>query len=119
MQTTRDIALMDEAVEPLEEARLGTLKTPNGNLPLKAVSVLEQTFKNCLKEAVEATYIFPLPTNAGVTSFTMRVGERVVEGVLEDARKPASGTMRRYGGAIVPPSPSRSDRTCSACGWAT
>ncbi len=28
MQTTRDITLMDEAVEPLEEAGLGTLKTP-------------------------------------------------------------------------------------------
>ncbi|MEJ5251777.1 MAG: hypothetical protein HPY54_07650 [Chthonomonadetes bacterium] len=99
MHTTRNIALMDDVVEPLEEAGLGTLKTPNGNLPLKAVSVhtriagvlaettLEQTFRNCLKEAVEATYIFPLPTNAGVTSFTMRVGERVVEGVLEERQK--------------------------------
>ncbi len=77
----------------------GRLRPPNGNLPLKAVSVhtriagvlaettLEQTFKNCLKEAVEATYIFPLPANAGVTSFIMRVGERVVEGVLEERQK--------------------------------
>ena len=85
--------------ETVTEAGFGALHTPNGNLPLKAVNVytritglyahttLEQTFKNTLSTALEATYIFPLPPRAAVTGFKMCVGERVVEAVLEERER--------------------------------
>jgi Ca-activated chloride channel family protein len=91
--------LEEEILEQEEHGGFGTLRTPNGNLPLKAVSVytriagvlaettLQQVFKNTLQQPLEATYIFPLPPSAAVTSFTMRVGERLVEGVLEERQR--------------------------------
>jgi len=91
--------LEEKVLEYPHEAGLGTLHTPNGNLPLKAVTVhtriagvlaettLQQVFKNTLQQPLEATYIFPLPPSAAVTSFTMRVGERLVEGVLEERQR--------------------------------
>jgi Ca-activated chloride channel family protein len=89
----------EEVMEHEAHAGFGTLRTPNGNLPLKAISVytrivgmlaettLQQVFKNTLNQPLEATYIFPLPPSAAVTSFTMRVGERLVEGVLEERQR--------------------------------
>lgn len=99
MTEPTSVAPLNEEVLPLEEAGLGTLSTPNGNLPLKQVRVfaqiaglyahttLEQTFKNTLQHALEATYIFPLPPSAAVTGFVMQVGERRIEGVLEERQK--------------------------------
>jgi Ca-activated chloride channel family protein len=74
----------------------GTLATPRGHLPLEALNVqarldgllaevrLAQTFVNVFPEPLEATYIFPLPERAAVTSFRLEVGSRVVEGVLKE-----------------------------------
>src|SRR5262249_58620390 len=48
-------------------------------------------------EALEATYVFPLPERAAVTRFQMRVGQRTIEGALrerDDAR-------REYAEALV------------------
>ncbi|MER3472964.1 MAG: hypothetical protein C4335_02805 [Armatimonadota bacterium] len=99
MTEPTSVAPLNEEVLPLEEAGLGTLSTPNGNLPPKQVRVfaqiaglyahttLEQTFKNTLQHALEATYIFPLPPRAAVTGFVMQVGERRIEGVLEERQK--------------------------------
>jgi Ca-activated chloride channel homolog len=79
-----------------DEAGVGTLATRRGNLPLEAVevaasitglvarTVLTQTFGNPLGQPLEATYIFPLPDRAAVTEFRMEIGERVVEGVLQE-----------------------------------
>jgi Ca-activated chloride channel family protein len=89
----------EEVMEHEAHAGFGTLRTPNGNLPLEAISVytrivgmlaettLQQVFKNTLNQPLEATYIFPLPPSAALTSFTMRVGERLVEGVLEERQR--------------------------------
>jgi Ca-activated chloride channel family protein len=75
---------------------LGALQTPVGNLPLVrleveadivgifAQTVVRQTFKNPTNQPLEAVYIFPLPERAGVSAFTMRVGDRLVEAVLEE-----------------------------------
>jgi Ca-activated chloride channel family protein len=75
---------------------LGALKTPVGNLPLVrleveadivgifAQTIVRQTFKNPTTQPLEAVYIFPLPERAGVSAFTMRVGDRIVEAVLEE-----------------------------------
>ncbi len=80
------------------ERGFGSLQTAQGNLPLKRLQVaaridglvsilkVEQTFVNALatREPLEATYIFPLPDRAAVTRFEMRIGERLIEGVLRE-----------------------------------
>ncbi len=79
-----------------DEAGFGALRTERGSLPLKALdvqvrldgllarTVVEQTFVNTHAEPLEATYIFPLPDRAAVTSFRLEVAGRVVEGVLKE-----------------------------------
>src|SRR5690606_25836866 len=97
---TRAVELMTEEELgrlPREaDAGFGALATARGHLPLEAMEVharavgldvrteLRQTFANTLGEPIEATYIFPLPDRGAVTGFRLRVGERVVEGVIEE-----------------------------------
>src|SRR5204862_592298 len=45
---------------------------------------VRQTFVNTHAEPLEATYIFPLPDRAAVTSFRLEVAGRVVEGQLKE-----------------------------------
>ena len=78
------------------DASFGSLATARGHLPLEAMDVharavgldiridLRQTFRNTLAEPIEATYIFPLPDRGAVTGFRLRVGERVIEGVIDE-----------------------------------
>lgn len=79
-----------------DEPGLGAMATPRGNLPLKLLEVearvvglfaeteLRQTYVNTLGVPLEATYIFPLPDRAAATRFRLEVGERVVEGELQE-----------------------------------
>lgn len=74
----------------------GALLSPQGCLPLREMDVLadvvgllyklrvSQTFVNAYPVPLDATYIFPLPARAGVTSFRLYIGDRVVEGKLEE-----------------------------------
>lgn len=96
----RPVTLLDDAAlggpTATESSGFGALETEKGRLPLVALDVrarvtglladitVRQTFRNSLDVPLEATYIFPLPDRAAVTSFRMRVGERVVEGVLKE-----------------------------------
>lgn len=45
---------------------------------------LDQTFLNAFDTPLEATYIFPLPPQAAVTSYRLEVKNRVVEGVIKE-----------------------------------
>ena len=45
---------------------------------------MRQTFRNSLDKPIEATYIFPLPDRAAVTSFCLRVADRVIDGSLKE-----------------------------------
>src|SRR4029077_9171448 len=45
---------------------------------------VEQTFVNTHAEPLEATYVFPLPDRAAVTSFRLEVAGRIVEGELKE-----------------------------------
>jgi Ca-activated chloride channel family protein len=92
----------------------GSLSTARGNLPLKQLEVevrldglvsstiVRQTFVNNLApagaagEALEATYLFPLPDRAAVTRFELRVGERLIEGVLRERGE----ARREYAAAL-------------------
>lgn len=74
----------------------GGLRTARGHLPLVAMDVhadvaglfaatrVRQTFANPFDDAIEATYIFPLPDRAGVTRFVATLGGRRVEGILKE-----------------------------------
>jgi Ca-activated chloride channel family protein len=80
------------------EQGFGSLRTARGNVPLKRLEVaaridglvstvrVTQSFVNALgsREPLEATYVFPLPDRAAVTRFAMRIGERIIEGVLRE-----------------------------------
>lgn len=88
------------------EEGFGSLSTAAGHLPLQAMDVkgkiaglfahisLEQTFVNVYEQPMEATYIFPLPPDAAVTSFQMEVAGRLVRGVLQE-RGAARETYQR------------------------
>ncbi|MEV6981373.1 VIT domain-containing protein [Sphaerisporangium sp. NPDC051017] len=81
---------------PTPDAGLGALRTERGNLPLESVEVealitgltsgvrVAQVFRNPFDVPLEATYVFPLPDRAAVTSFRMEADGRVVEGVLKE-----------------------------------
>lgn len=90
------------------EVGFGALRTERGSLPLVAMHVrasvtglsahteLRQTFRNALAEPIEATYVFPLPDRAAVTSFRLLVADRVIEGLLKDRGE----ARREYDAAI-------------------
>jgi Ca-activated chloride channel family protein len=65
-------------------------------LPLKKTEVLlnvsggliegevAQVFTNNTDTALEAIYVFPLPSEATVTSMELRVGERVIRSIVKE-----------------------------------
>lgn len=95
---TRRLPTLDPSYDaPVNEGSgFGAIECEHGRLPLIALDVkstvsgtsglttVTQTFRNALSQPIEATYIFPLPDRAAVTSFRLRVGDRVVDGLLKD-----------------------------------
>jgi Ca-activated chloride channel family protein len=85
-----------ELPEPDAEAGFGALHTERGNLPLTGIDIaaqltglavrttLTQGFRNPFDEALEATYIFPLPDRAAVTALSLHADGRTVDGVLRE-----------------------------------
>ena len=95
--TTLHLLTQDEITRCCPETEgFGALHGPQGSLPLKAMEVrarilglvasqtVRQTYVNTLSTPIEATYLFPLPDRAAVTRFRLEVGERVVEGDLQE-----------------------------------
>lgn len=57
---------------------------------LVARAQVKQTFRNVSEDWYEGVYVFPLPENSAVDHLRMRVGSRIVEGVIrerEEAKK--------------------------------
>ncbi|HSN28553.1 MAG TPA: VIT domain-containing protein, partial [Kofleriaceae bacterium] len=91
------------------DAGFGALRTERGLLPLAAMDVdarvagvvasieIVQTFVNTTGQAIEATYIFPLPDRAAVHRFRMEVAGRVIEGVVDER----AAARERYDEAIA------------------
>src|SRR5512142_1034860 len=46
--------------------------------------VVSQRFGNPLQEAAELDYLFPLPENAAITGFELQVGQRRIQGSLQE-----------------------------------
>jgi Ca-activated chloride channel family protein len=59
-------------------------------------ATMTEVFRNPFAEHLEATYVFPLPGGAAVSSFEMRVAGRVVLGVVEERGE----ARRQYQSAI-------------------
>ncbi|MBN1232500.1 MAG: VWA domain-containing protein [Candidatus Coatesbacteria bacterium] len=65
------------------------------NLPLKHTSVkgrisgfisevnVTQQFENPYDKTIEAVYVFPLPHTAAVNQMTMKIGDRIIKGVIK------------------------------------
>lgn len=94
---------------PEDLATFGTLQTEAGALPLVAMDLegeivgllyhlkLRQRFVNTYAQPLEATYIFPLPGRAAVSSFVMQTRERRVVGQLQERGE----ARRQYQAAIA------------------
>ncbi|MFC4912213.1 VIT domain-containing protein [Actinomadura gamaensis] len=94
--TVRITSLPEPAAPPVPDGGLGALSTEKGNLPLDSVDVhaavsglaasvtVVQGFRNPYDVPLEATYVFPLPDRAAVTSLRMEAADRVVDGVLKE-----------------------------------
>src|SRR5436190_200977 len=99
---------MNDLPAPSVDAGFGALSTERGCMPLRALDVnaridgllaevdVRQTFVNAFEEAIEATYIFPLPDRAAVRGFRMEVAGRVIDGVLKERGQ----ARREYDDAI-------------------
>ena len=48
---------------------------------------VSQRFHNPTSDWVEAVYVFPLPENAAVDSMRMKIGERIIEGQIQERAK--------------------------------
>lgn len=53
-----------------------------------------QTFVNPFKDPIEAIYVFPLPHKAAVDAMTMKIGKRIVKGVIK-TREEAKETYEK------------------------
>jgi Ca-activated chloride channel family protein len=90
------VHLTNDDDSAVDDAGIAALRTERGNLPLDEIDVtaaitglavrteLTQGFRNPFDEPLEATYIFPLPDRAAVTTLRMEADGRVVEGVLKE-----------------------------------
>ncbi len=54
---------------------------------LVARATVRQKFKNLGQEWVEGIYVFPLPENSAVDRMRLRVGERLIEGRIEERQQ--------------------------------
>src|SRR3569623_300591 len=106
------VLMTEEEVAALgrdSDAGFGALRSERGLLPLAAMDVdarvagvvasidVAQTFVNTTGQAIEATYIFPLPDRAAVHRFRMEVAGRVIEGVVDER----GAARERYDEAIA------------------
>jgi Ca-activated chloride channel homolog len=86
----------DDLKDLLESSKPARLEAPSGPLPLVEVSAetsidgliattrYTQRFINPTTEHLEVSYIFPLPSRAGVTDFVATLGGRRIEGLLKE-----------------------------------
>ncbi len=90
----------------MHDRRPPSLASARGELPLRAVDVrariagctadvqVEQVFENVFDEALEVSYVFPLPELAAVTRCELQVGDRVIAARLEERGAARAGYAR-------------------------
>ncbi|MGD9899381.1 MAG: VIT and VWA domain-containing protein [Calditrichaceae bacterium] len=77
----------------------GLLSKENQSVPLMGVTVngellgrgakliIRQKFRNNEKRAIEAVYKFPLPESSAISGFRVWIGERLIDGKIEEREK--------------------------------
>ena len=88
-QPRAGLVSVDGRTYPLESARLIT--RAEGGL---ALSRLTQAFANPHDQALEVVYTMALPADGAVLGYTVRVGERVIRGVVEPREKAEAAYTR-------------------------
>ncbi len=84
--------------DPFESLRQSTDVTIRVS-GIVARATMRQTFRNQHDEWLEGIYVFPLPENAAVDHLKLRIGERVVQGVIkEKAAAKAAYEQAKAGG---------------------
>lgn len=80
---------VDGRTYPLESAKV-TARAEGGI----ALSRLTQVFANPYEQALEVVYTMPLPADGAVLGYTIRMGEKLIHGVVEPREK-AEAAFRR------------------------
>ncbi|WP_386070365.1 VIT domain-containing protein [Tahibacter sp. UC22_41] len=75
--------------DPAEVERLPLLQTRAEVDVVGTIAAVElhQVFENRGKVPIEAVYVFPASTQAAVSSLTLRIGERIVRGVIREKQQ--------------------------------
>jgi len=79
-------------LKPIEGGELTSALTQQSKVHIKVSGMvahvaLTQSFQNNSEQWVEGTYVFPLPAKAAVNRMRMKVGERVIEGRVEEKQQ--------------------------------
>jgi len=81
--TTGELELRDENNTTQLAVLLNTDISGSVNGLIASINV-KQTFQNNVDGWVNGRYVFPLPEGAAVDSFRMRIGERVINGLIKE-----------------------------------
>ena len=81
--TAGELELRNESKETQLAVLLNTQISGSVNGLIASINV-KQTFQNSIDGWVNGRYVFPLPEGAAVDSFRMRIGERVINGLIKE-----------------------------------
>lgn len=78
-----EFELSNDKTQPQFAVLLNTKISGSVNGLIASINV-EQTFQNNLESWVNGRYVFPLPEGAAVDSFRMRIGDRIINGLIKE-----------------------------------
>lgn len=81
--TAGELELSNDSKATQLAVLLNTELTGSVNGLIASINV-KQTFQNNIDDWVNGRYFFPLPEGAAVDSFRMRIGERIIEGLIKE-----------------------------------
>ncbi|HEY2092437.1 MAG TPA: VIT domain-containing protein [Thermoanaerobaculia bacterium] len=86
MDDVKSAAMLLKTSQPGVFAEAPALKT-DARLHVRGIVLrgeVTQTFENTTPQCAEAVYVFPLPENAAVDTLRMTIGQRVIEGEIQE-----------------------------------
>ncbi len=84
------------SANPADRIALRGVRVESRLAGMSQKTTIEQTFVNLERQAIEAVYTFPLPSDAAVCRFEVITAERVLTGTIEENAK----AMQQYDEAI-------------------
>lgn len=88
MDDVKSAAMLLKTSQPGVYAEAPALKT-DVRLHVRGIVMrgeVTQTFENSTPQCAEAVYVFPLPENAAVDTLRMTIGQRVIEGEIQEKK---------------------------------